>query len=339
MATPPRYAQRVARLPQVFAVLQTRPEGMPLADLASGLGISADELREDLLAYFTADIGGMLGLSRPATLDFRARDGSDVDPGEAEIVQLIDDRPTEELGVEFLDASELALIYTAAQGLAELEPENAELAEAIAVLTQTMVGGTDRVESTVGSSDTGSLDLLHGAVAERRRLRLQYSRSWFPGVSERVVEPYQLIRTHRGWELDAAVADSPTQEGLRTYLVDRIRTVELLEESFEPPARLAELLADQRRTTEVRVRIPYAARWAAERYAEQVVVLDEDEETVTAVLHLLPPVERRVGLLLLVAGPDAAVLAPGAMIAAGPRLAADLLEHHRALPEPGDTGS
>ena len=52
--------------------------------------------------------------------------------------------------------------------------------------------------------------------------------------------------------------------------------------------------------------------------------------TTTLDLDLLPPVEHRVGLLLLIAGDDAQVLEPAGLIAAGPKLAAELLEHHRA---------
>jgi hypothetical protein len=37
-----------------------------------------------------------------------------------------------------------------------------------------------------------------------------------------------------------------------------------------------------------------------------------------------------VGLLTLAAGVDARVLSPASLIAAGPEIAAELLEHHRA---------
>jgi proteasome accessory factor C len=67
-------------------------------------------------------------------------------------------------------------------------------------------------------------------------------------------------------------------------------------------------------------------------YAERAEAVADDELSVTLDLALLPPVDRRVGLLLLVAGPDAAVLSPARLVASGPALAAELLEHHRARP-------
>ena len=43
-------------------------------------------------------------------LEFLGPDGDgDIDPHEAEVVRAVNDRPTEELGVEYVDASELAL--------------------------------------------------------------------------------------------------------------------------------------------------------------------------------------------------------------------------------------
>ena len=111
-----------------------------------------------------------------------------------------------------------------------------------------------------------------------------------------------------------------------------VATAPLLDETFDPPADLDDLLADQRATSRVRVRIPHAARWAADFYAEQVAIVADDELAATLDLDLLPPVEHRIGLLLLIAGPDAQVLDPAGLVAAGPELAAELLEHHRGEP-------
>src|SRR5690348_5658702 len=113
MATP-KYVHRFARLPEVFDVLAARPNGMSLTDLAAQLDVRPEELHTDLLAFYAADVSPvLLGLSRPATVEFFGPDG-EVDPAEAEMVRLVDDRPAEELGVEHVDAGELALVYTAA---------------------------------------------------------------------------------------------------------------------------------------------------------------------------------------------------------------------------------
>jgi proteasome accessory factor C len=67
----------------------------------------------------------------------------------------------------------------------------------------------------------------------------------------------------------------------------------------------------------------------ADGYPEQVRVVDDDELTVTLDLDLLPPVEHRVGLLMLAAGVDARVIDPSRLVACSPALAAELLVDHR----------
>jgi proteasome accessory factor C len=320
----PKYVQRIARLPQVFELLAAHPDGLPIADLAAQVDVPAEELREDLLAFYAADVGTLLmGLSRPDVLEFLGPDGDDEDPNTAEVVRIVDERPTEELGVEYVDAAELALVYNAARGLLDLDPDDEELQGAVGVLTETMLG--DPLHPRRPADWNRPLDTLERAVAEHRRVRIVYSRSWRQGVTERVVEPYLLVQTRRGWEVDAG----PVDDGLRTYLVSNIRQYELLDDTFTPPADLATLLAQQRATTRVRVRLPHRARWAADFYAERVAIVADDELTATLDLDLLPPVEHRIGLLLLVAGPDAQVLDPPGLVAAGPALAAELLAHHR----------
>jgi proteasome accessory factor C len=103
----------------------------------------------------------------------------------------------------------------------------------------------------------------------------------------------------------------------------------VLDDTFTVPAEADALIEAQRQTTTVRVRIPHAARWAADYYAERVEVVADDELAATLDLALLPPVSQRMGLLLLVAGEDASVLSPASLVTAGPALAAELLAHHR----------
>ncbi len=324
MATP-RYVSRIARLPEVFDLLAAHPDGIAITDLAAGAGVPVDELREDLLAFYAADLKPlMLGLSRPAVLEFLGADGAEEDPNTAEVVRICEDGPIEELGVEHVDPAELALVYTAAQALLEIDPDDQPLREAVEVLTETMLGEAVPAEPVPGAEAVGAFE---HAIAEQRRVRIVYSRSWAEGVIERVIDPYLLARTRRGWEVDAGPLDDP---GLRSYLLANVRSAELLEEGFAEPAGLTALLAEQRATATVRVRIPHAARWAADEYAERVRVVAHDELTVTLDLDLLPPLEERVGRLLLVCGPEATVVDPPRLVAEGPRLAARLLAHHRA---------
>ena len=330
----PRYAQRIARLPQVLDTLGSHPGGLPISTLADELGVPVEELREDLLAFYAADVGTMLlGLSRPDALEFLGPDGDDADPSTAEVVRVVDGRPAEELGVEYLDASQLAQVYAAGRALLDVEPDNTGLEKALASLAGTMFGQTGSPTGSPSGSPTdphGSsrpLEELRHAAEQRRSVRLVYSRTWHAGVTERVVDPYRLVQTRRGWEVDAG---PPDDEGrLRTYLLSNIREAAVLAEQFSPPPDLERRLAEQRSTTTVRVQIPHAARWAADFFAERVdVVLDEDYAS-TLDLTLLPPVESRIGLLILAAGDSMRVVEPAGLVASGPRLAAALLAHHR----------
>ncbi|MGK2875965.1 MAG: WYL domain-containing protein [Nocardioides sp.] len=322
----PRYVQRVARLPEVLAHLAAQPDGLPLAELAARFGIDPDELREDLLAYYSADVSdAMFGLARPETLEFLGPEGDLADPNIAFAVQVVDPGPMTDVGVEHVSAAELALLYTAATALHDVDPDDEDLASAIDVLATSLVDGAEIIPRQ--GSGTVPIAVLREAQAARRAVRIDYSRAWSEGVGSRVIHPYRLVQTQRGWEVDAGpvAADG----GLRTFLVANIRSVQVLEETFQTPAEMTALLARQRATTRVRMQIPHQASWAPYLYAERVHRVSDDADTFTADLDLLPPVGRRVGLITLAAPDGTRVLAPAELAAAVADLAAELLDHHR----------
>ena len=308
-------------------MLLAHPDGVPLTVLAEEVGVPTDELREDLLAFYTADpleSDRMLGLWRPPVIEFLGSDGDpEVEPGEAETVRAVNERPTEELGVEYVDASELALVHTAAVALHDVE-RDPDLAAAIDVLTETMVG------APVGQPEPPAwnepLRPLQEAQRDRHAVRIVYSRTWQHGVSARVIHPYRLVQTRRGWEVDAGPPDSAGR--LRTYLLSGIREVESLEQPFELPENLPAMLDAQRVTTTVRMVVPHGSRWAADMYAETVTVLRADEDDAELELELLPPLADRVGMLLLAAGSGAFVVEPADLASAGAVLAEELLVHY-----------
>lgn len=321
-----KYAERIGRLPAVLELLASHPDGLALTDLAARIGVPPAELREDLLAYYTADVGTLLlGLSRPDVLEFLGPEGESADPDSAEIVRVTDERPTDELGVEYVDPSELALITAAAASLLDLEPDDQDLLGALDALTETMFGTAQA--ATAPSTSSNALQPLQRAVTEHLRVHIVYSRAWVQGVTERTIEPYRLVQTRRGWEVDAGPPDD--QGRLRTYLLANVRELDVSEEGFELPDQLDRLLEEQRATEIVRVQIPHAALWAADFYAEDVRTVDDAPDGATLDLDLLPPVKDRVALLVLAAGDEARVIDPPGQIAAGPELAHVLLEHHR----------
>ena len=324
MPRSPKYVQRFARLPRLLQLLTEHPGGLPITELAAAVDSSPAEVREDLLAFYTADVGSsdLMGLSRPETIEFLGHDGVDADPNAAEVVRVSTERPADELGIELLDPAELALIYTAARDLQDLEPDDADLASAVEALAATVYGAPNKTQPH-RVFDT-ALEPVQQGRDQRRRVRIVYSRAWEPGVSERIIEPYRLQRTRHGWEVDAGPPDEHGK--LRTFLLGHVRDAELLEETFEEPDRLAEMLEDQRRTTTVRASIAHAGRWAADRYAVGVTVVEDRQERVVLDLEVLEPVADRVGLLLLSTGEDFEVLSPLALRDAASDLASRLLE-------------
>ena len=317
------YARRFARVPQALSVLLHHPQGLALSTLAAEVGVPEDELRQELIAFFRADAaaGGDTILARDVGLEFLSADGDDVEPALAGVVRLDTEAPLAELGLQYVTAETLGPLYRTALDLAELEPDNVALREAIAVLESTVLAGVEG-EASYGGEVAAD---LRRAAGERRRVRLRYTRAWHPGVVERVVEPYRVVSTRRGFECDAGPVD---ERGIRTYLVSGIVSHEVLAETFERPADVADLIATARALVDVTLVVPHDGRWAVDLLAERVAVLESDDDDACVTASVLPPVEDRVGLMLLLAGPAAFVTEPDALASSGARLARRLLDHH-----------
>lgn len=319
------YAKRLAALPRALAILELHPQGLPLADLAGELGVRPEDLREVVMAYYLADLVELGNFGQPV-VEFFAPDADDeeVDPATAQWVRVVARDPEQELGVDHLSAEQLGRLFEAGADLLALEPENATLRSALEAF-QSALWPVDGPAGTEWKATTAQQ--LHKAVQERRRVRISYVRQWHPGAGERVIEPYRLVRTRRGWEIDAGPADEVA--AVRTFLVSGISTCEVLDETFQLPADVDELLTTQRTPVTVELVVPQDRRWAVDRYSEAVTVLADDEESVSLRAELLPPVAQRLGLLLLCCGPDAFVMTPLDLADSGADVARVLLEHHR----------
>lgn len=312
-----------ARIPRLLAILQRHPQGLPLDTVATELGVAPDVLRGEVLQYYTADLPGtaLLGLRRPEGIEFLAADGEEADPASAPVLRVVSDRPEAELGIEYLRADELAGLYAAARGLQQLEPDNEPLAAAVDILADTFLGVGPGAPADPG----GHAATVRAAMDGHHVVELEYSRQWRPGVSVRQVHPYAMRHTRRGWELDAG----PLADGrARTFIVDRIRAARVLPETFDRPAAIDDLLQAERTETAVTLSMPQGTHWVADRFAESTEVSDWDSADVTVRAAMLPPVAERTGLVLLIAGVDAFVLAPADLADSGADLARRLLVHH-----------
>jgi predicted DNA-binding transcriptional regulator YafY len=326
--SPAIYARRVAALARALAILELHPDGLPLRELAAELGEDPESLRQALLAYYRADVVDLPDFRLPV-IEFVGPDGDAApdgdesdgdDPVTAEVVRVSSADPERELGVEYLSAEQLSTLHVAGRDLLALEPDNEELRSALRAFEDGIEKAPEDAPDPVGDELAAQ---LNAAAQERREVRIEYVRTWAPGAASRVVEPLRVIRTRRGWELDAGPVDE--QGRIRTYLVSGIRSLEVLESSFQRPAEVDTLIDANRIRTWVQLVVPQSGRWAVDRFAEQVEVLDDDEESVSLRAAFLPPVDQRVGLILITAGPDAFVMEPAVLVDAGRELARRLL--------------
>lgn len=328
MPGPPPFVQRIARLPEIITLLSGYPGGLPLQQVADHLGVEPETLREDLLTYLDLESWGW-GFDlfqRPAIEFVQPEDDEGTLPERTAttIVRLVGQGRRGLLGAEYLSAGDLAVLYTAGLALLETDPDNNDLAEALAAIAETMYGApASRPE--VGEWNR-YVEPLREAEEQHRRVRITYSRSWRQGVTERVIDPLRLVQTRRGWEVDAGPVEYDGR--LRTFLLSNIRELEVLDETFEEPAGAESLLRKQRETSKVRIDLAQDARWAVDMYAERHEVLHEDAEEFSAELELLEPVTQRVALLMLASGPSTRV-APH-LVGGASTVINNLIAHHEA---------
>ena len=330
VAGAPAFLRRFVRVTRALRILTMHPDGLPLRQLADQLEVDEQTLREEIIAFYRADAGMVVDPAgfREVRIEFIGPDGEpdSVHPAEAEIVRASNTDPTIELGVAHTSPGELANVYRAGFALLSVEPDNEVLDGALHVLGDTMLRGIRPVDD-YWKAELAST--LLDAIQRRRRVRMTHVPSWGQDSRDVVIAPYRLLRTRRGWELDAA---DPTgdDDAVATFLLTSIRAAVILDEPFERPDDVERRIDDNRREQEVDIVVTQDSRWVVDRFAESSVVVAEDEDCVKVRARLLPPVDQRLGMLLLVAGPDAFVTAPTALIDAGRTLARDLLAHHTA---------
>lgn len=311
---------------EVIRLVQTHGR-LTLWELADQLGTPADEIRRQVDAYSQEGLSPSLWPSDGVAVYVEPSDPNDPPvPSDDDIVDIRGDPSRAVLGVELFGASVFGPLYEAAADLMGEEPDNVDLASACQKLLDVFLPGV-RPNSGFGSGASAKLvEAIHGS----RRVRITYSRQWNPGTTERVIEPYALTRTSRGREVDAG----PVQPdgSIRTFLVNRIRAIEVLEETFVRPDEVEELIAATRRVTTVTGHLPVNRLWVLGKWAEQYRITGQDAARVTFEADLLPPVGWRAGLMMIAAGSQAH-LDQATHDEEARALARELWAHHR-LDEP-----
>lgn len=306
-------AESFTRLSKVLNLLHAHPRGLRMDYLAAEVGVPEARLREEIVDFYAADTLGV----RPDTIVFVSSEGAEDDPASADMVRVVSDEPSAELGVQLLSPQQWLEVYETAARVAQMQPDDEDLAAAVRIIGERILAGVPRrPDNEVGR-------LLSEATAQHRAVELEYSRAWRPGIVHRTVFPLRLVETVRGWELDALLPD----DELRTFITDRIRGVSLTEQTFTAPTGIEATLAEHRRLTTVDLVVPNRYQWAVDRYAESSQVIEVDEGDVSIRAEFLPPVQERVGLVLVTA-PDSFVMHPDSLKSAGHQMAEVLLEHH-----------
>ena len=322
MARTEPFVTQLAGLPLLMEAL-SHHRAMSIDLLAAQVAMPEPTVRQLLLTYYLTDEPAERRGWLPP-LRFVDEAGEDVDPSSAPLVRLTSDIVTNDLAFRYSPVDTWATSYRIARDRLHLEPGNSLLE-----------GALEKLKVAIDDEMRPSRQIMHRPIApsdwyratqEHHRVAIRYSRAWRPGITERVVDPYRVVRTRRGWEVDAGPPDDNGR--LRTYLLPGVVAAEFLTETFEPPEDLVEMLARQRRTTAIEFVVPPEEVWVVERLAERIEVVKRDDVDVLIRAHLLEPVRERVAEILVTAGPEAMVVDKDLMDA-GRDLARALLEHHR----------
>jgi proteasome accessory factor C len=176
------------------------------------------------------------------------------------------------------------------------------------------------IEVRLGSVSETVLTSLREALAEHRQVEIDYYVYGRDERTRRVVDPYAVFAAEGEWYLSAWCH---LAQGDRRFRVDRIRSIEMLDRHFEPPAHPPAPEVFEPAADDPRVVLDLAprARWVVEQYPyERVRERPDGRVEVTLVISEVAWLER----LLLRLGPDVRVVsgADGVARAAAQRVVA-----------------
>jgi predicted DNA-binding transcriptional regulator YafY len=294
--------QRVVSVADALPVLQSYPEGMPVAELADQLGVSVDDLTEDLEQASLVDVVDPRVTPLHAGIAFVDDTGMWVPAKQATRVRLVDDEAFDAMGLNLLSPVEALLLVQIGRAIARVDRD------------PHLLSALDKLEEAVRLSTSGGtpegvpiLDTLNAAISQRRRITIVYSKAWSPAVITRTVEPLGLALVDGVWELDAGPVDAGD---IRSYLVRRIRSCEVLAETFEVNDEMRRLLAARRGTADVLMVVPADMVWLLDTAADKVVVERSDHSGTQVAVTVREPIEARLGVILAAMGPEAFVVHP-----------------------------
>ncbi|MBH1936693.1 WYL domain-containing protein [Streptomyces sp. AV19] len=249
------------RMLSLVTYLRERP-GARVADVARAFGITEDELIGDL------DVLPMCGTS------FRGGDLLDIDTDGDRIWWHNPDASGTSTGEPLrLAADEATALLVAARAVATLpglrEGDRNALVRATAKIEAAAgetAGASSRLSVTF-ESEGGVFADVDRAIAERRRLWVRYYSPARDELTEREVDPVRLFAVgHTYMEAWCRLS-----EARRTFRLDRVAEIRLLDEPADPPPveprdLSAGLVQPAAEDPEVVVEVGPGGRWVAEYY-------------------------------------------------------------------------
>ncbi|AZQ70865.1 MULTISPECIES: helix-turn-helix transcriptional regulator [Streptomyces] len=305
------------RMLSLVTYLRERP-GARVADVARAFGITEDELIGDL------DVLPMCGTS------FRGGDLLDIDTDGDRIWWHNPDASGTSAGEPLrLAADEATALLVAARAVATLpglrESDRQALVRATAKIEGAAgeaAGASSRLSVTF-ESEGGVFAEIDRAISERRRVWLRYYSPARDELTEREVDPIRLFAVgHTYMEAWCRLS-----EARRTFRLDRVAEIRLLDEASDPPPvelrDLSEgLVQPAAEDPEVVVEVGPGGRWVAEYYPH-----DSAEELPEGGLRITlrtpdPASLRRLALRL---GRDGRIVSPEALADSAREAARDTL--------------
>ena len=259
-------ARTVSRLSRILALIPyvLERESVDVADIVERFGYSEDQLTRDLNTVFVCGLPGY----GPGDLMEAYIDEDEVIIDAADYFTRAPRlTPTEALG---LLASGMTVI-----GMGEGTPA---LESAVRKLTEAAIPDASAALSVDVLDETESVGALRQAASDRRVVRIVYRSVGKEETTEREIEPWVVFATLGRWYVTGhcrLVGDE------RTFRVDRIREMMLLEQVFERPASIPDPgVGYTRSESDVTcvIELDRRARWVLEYYP--VEIIEDDGDTV-----------------------------------------------------------
>jgi proteasome accessory factor C len=256
-ARPTNAIDQTRRMLSLMTYLRERP-GARVEDVARAFGITEDELVSDL------DVLPMCGTS------FRGGDLLDIDTDGERIWWHNPDDVAEPLRLAADEATALLVAARAVSTLPGLrESDRQALLRATAKVEAAageQAGASSRLSVTF-ESEGGVFADVDRAISERRRLWIRYYSPARDEVTEREIDPIRLVSVGHTY----VEAWCRRSEARRTFRLDRVAEIKILDEPSAPPEvelrDLSEgLVQPAAEDPEVVVEVGPGGRWVAEYY-------------------------------------------------------------------------